>query len=144
MSDANDPQEGASSDGQDPQDAAPRLPRAQPLPNEVRRKKYLDALTDVSDGMSIRGAAKRHGISFSSLSLHVKNRTEPPSKPGGTPFLAEDDEQQLVDWCLEMSKIGCPQTRKVLPLVVQSILNAKKKMMFPLQIFLHTDGSVDS
>ena len=104
---------------------------SRPTSQEDRKKRYVDALKDVCQGMTIRGAAKKYGISYSALAVHVKNKSKPPTKTGRQPFLSEEDEAQLVEWCLGMAKIGCPQRKSSFPLVVQSILKSKKKMVFP-------------
>ncbi|XP_064091772.1 uncharacterized protein LOC135205299 [Macrobrachium nipponense] len=93
------------------------------------RERVRGALKAVEKGMSLRQAASAHSVGRSTVSKYLRGAVD-ISLPRSRACLSPDIERGIVDWCLEMARIGHPQTKKSLPLVVQRILNKKKKKVF--------------
>ncbi|XP_064090903.1 uncharacterized protein LOC135204676 isoform X2 [Macrobrachium nipponense] len=102
----------------------------QKLSEEEKREILRKALADVEAGISIRQISKKYPISRSTLSKWIQMGLDNGPKSSAMPWLSADVEKEIVDWCLEMARIGHPQTKQSLPLVVQRILNQKKEKIF--------------
>ncbi|XP_064090901.1 uncharacterized protein LOC135204676 isoform X1 [Macrobrachium nipponense] len=102
----------------------------QKLSEEEKREIFRKAVAEVEAGISIRQIAKKYSISRSTLSKRIQMGLDNGPKSSAMPWLSADVEREIVDWCLEMARIGHPQTKQSLPLVVQRILNQKKKKIF--------------
>jgi len=65
---------------------------------------------------SIREAAQLYGIPKSTLHDHCSGKAK-SRKPGPSPYLTEAEEQKLVEWAIEMGKIGYGWTREQMTMV---------------------------
>ena len=66
---------------------------------EAGQRDSLDkAVVAVEKGMSIRGAAERFGIPRSTLYDHATGRIQPHAKPGPTPYLIIEEEEELASF----------------------------------------------
>ena len=109
---------------------------------EEWKGRVLDAVASIQGGMSIRKAAKAYCVAAPTIVKCMKKGDVDVPALGGRPWLTADIEKDLVDWCVLMTKVGCQlQIRKMLPTIVQHILNKKKKKLFP-NGNLPTDGWV--
>ncbi|XP_064083214.1 uncharacterized protein LOC135199256 [Macrobrachium nipponense] len=104
-----------------------RIP--QKLSEEEWREMLRKALAEVEAGISIRQIAKKYSIGRNTIRKYLQMGLD-KSPQKGVPWLSADVERDIVDWCLEMARIGHPQTKQSLPLVVQHILNQNKKKIF--------------
>ncbi|XP_064114764.1 uncharacterized protein LOC135220992 [Macrobrachium nipponense] len=87
------------------------------------------ALVDVEARRSIHQAAETHLIGCTTVSKYTQMGMD-ASQTRTTSWLPGDVERDIVYYCLEMARMGRPQTKKSLPLVVQHILNEKKIKVF--------------
>ncbi|CAG2184851.1 unnamed protein product [Mytilus edulis] len=62
-------------------------------------------------GISMRKAALAYGIPRSTIQDKVNGRTEIAARSGPKPVLSTTEESRIVEWCIEMAKIGYPRTR---------------------------------
>ena len=76
-------------------------------------------------GMSIRRAAELHGIPRSTLHDHVSGRIHLNAKPGPSPYLSLEEEEELVSFLVKCAKIGYPHTRQQILGIVQEIVNSR-------------------
>lgn len=60
--------------------------------------------------ISIRQAAAKYGIPKSTLSDYASGKVKVGRRPGPLPVLTPDEEKRLVEWTVEMAKIGYGQT----------------------------------
>jgi hypothetical protein len=66
----------------------------------------------VSNGSSIREAARKTQIPNSTLFKKIKNKENSIFKGGRAPILSLEEENDIVKWILFMEEWGCPRTRK--------------------------------
>lgn len=80
-----------------------------------KKPKYLDeklneslqlAIQDVQNGLSLRKAAKNHGIHHQTLSYKIKKMDSCFVKPGVSQTLTEECNAGLKDWILDRSEMG--------------------------------------
>ncbi|XP_064090899.1 uncharacterized protein LOC135204674 [Macrobrachium nipponense] len=102
----------------------------QKLSEEEKREILRKALADVEVGISIRQVAKKYSVGRNTIRKYLQMGLDNGPKTNTMPWLPADVERDIVDWCLEMARIGHPQTKQCLPLVVQRILNQKEKKIF--------------
>ena len=67
---------------------------------------------------SFREASQTYGIPKSTLHDHYSGKSK-RSKRGPTPYLTECEEQELVDWAVEMGRIGYGRTREQMSMMVK-------------------------
>jgi hypothetical protein len=87
--------------------------------------KYIEgdmiaAIDDVHNGMSVRGAAKKHKVSKTTLFNRLNSKGE-VQVVGRPTFLPSDEELVLVNWVIRRAIICCPVTRKELVDCVQNV-----------------------
>ena len=91
-------------------------------------KDLEEAIRDVQEGKcSVRAAAARHDVPKSTLHDHVSMKVNKISKPGPSPILREDEEDELVKWIKEMNSIGYGQCRQQVCLVVKRWLDSNER-----------------
>ena len=61
---------------------------------------------------SFREASQVYGIPKSTLHNHYNGKSNQSSKRGPTTYLTDCEEQEFVDWAVEMGRIGCGRTRE--------------------------------
>ena len=98
------------------------------LSKDERIKKAYHA---VQGGTSLHKAAKGFGVAKTTLHRRLQGGSEDPKKRGRKPWLLTDDEKDLENWALQMTKIGCALTEKPCKTVVKNILDKKKINVFP-------------
>ena len=80
-----------------------------------------NALEDVRYGKcSFREAETKYGIPKSTLNDYTTGKVEIGRPP---PVLKKDEEQYLVQWAIEMNKIGYGQTRRQISEMVKKIMD---------------------
>jgi len=81
------------------------------------------ALDDIQENkLSYREAEAKYGIPKSTLCDYKVGKVEVGAQTGPTPILTAAEEQKLVDYAFEMSKIGYGQTKQQILTMVQKIL----------------------
>jgi len=71
------------------------------------------AVDDIKvNNLSYRKAAEKYGIPKSTLCDYVRGKVEIGCKPGRPRILTAAEEQKLVDFALEIAKIGYGQTKE--------------------------------
>ena len=81
----------------------------------------------IAGHMSLRKAAAFYGIPKSTLSEYTTGRRTIGSTRGPPTILTADEERKIVDWALEMSRIGYGRTKEQILLVVQKLVIADKR-----------------
>lgn len=76
-----------------------------------------------SQAISIRAASKRFNVPKSTIIDKLNNKSSLRARSGPSPVLSESEENQLVEWLINMAKIGYGQTRQQLLLTVKKILD---------------------
>ena len=83
-----------------------------------------NALDDLCSGKcSFHKAELKYGIPKSTLNDYTTVRVEIGKRQGPQPVLHKDEEQYLVNWTIEMNKIGYGQTRRQIYEMVKKILD---------------------
>ena len=81
------------------------------------------AVAAVDSGIipSVRRAALAYGLPRSTLQDHVDGKVKPDAKPGPTPYLSseEEEEDELVNFLIKCSRIGYAKTRLQMLGIVQ-------------------------
>lgn len=73
-----------------------------------------------SQTLSIRGASRRYNIPKSTIIDKLHGKSNLQSRSGPKPVLSETDENTLVEWLINMAKIGYGQTRQQLVSTVKN------------------------
>ena len=80
------------------------------------------ALTEISNGMAIKKASKLYNIPRTTL-RHKKNNQH--SKPMGAPtVLTAEEEGRIVQWIIDLGKMGFPVTKEQLLFSVSKLITA--------------------
>ena len=83
-----------------------------------------NAVEDIRSGKcSFRKAELKYGIPRSTLNDYTTGRVEIGKRQGPQPVLRKDEELYLVNWAVEMNKIGYGQTRRQICEMVKKILD---------------------
>ena len=83
-----------------------------------------NAVQDIRSGKcSFRKAEQKYGIPKSTLNDYTTGRVEIGKRQGPQPVLRKDEEPYLVNWAVEMNKIGYGQTRRQICEMVKKILD---------------------
>ena len=89
-----------------------------------REDAILSAVEDIHSGKcSFRKAELKYGIPRSTLNDYTTGKVEVGKRQGPPPVLRKDEEQCLVNWAIEMNKIGYGQTRRQVCEMVKKILD---------------------
>ena len=97
----------------------------------VPHKKWSDeqmgkAITAVEhEGISLRQAAEMFEIPRSTLHDHVTGRIEHGALPGPSPYLAKEEEEELIAFLIKCANIGYSHTRYQVMAIIQEILEDK-------------------
>ena len=75
------------------------------------------------EGLSLRKAGELYGVPKSTLSDYVQGKVEVGRRRGPPTILSNAEENMLVDWAIEMSKIGYGRTRQQVCEIVKQILD---------------------
>ena len=107
---------------------APSAPKKPYVP--VSEEALNHAFNEISEGSSIRRAAKRHGIAYTTLNRHLNYRTNGRNVIMGKPtmFTAEQ-ETALANHCVRLSALGYGLSR-------WQVLNLAKNMARDLELDL--------
>ena len=103
-------------------------------PNRPRRyglwkvESLEKAIIAVEKGTSIRRAAEMHGIPRSTLHDHISGRVDryQHAKPGPSPYLSEQEEEELANFLVRCAEMGYPHTRQQVIGIAQQIVSAKR------------------
>ena len=77
--------------------------------------------------LSIRKAGQAYGVPKSTLFDYLKDNTDVEKRLGPETVLTSDEESVLVDWAIEMSRIGYGRTRQQICEMVKQILDKDKR-----------------
>ena len=83
-----------------------------------------------SQTLSIRGASRRYNVPKSTIIDKLYGKSSLHSRSGPKSVLSETDENIIVEWLINMAKIGYGQTR-------QQLLSAVKKSWIRMAVRLH-------
>lgn len=84
----------------------------------------LAAVNAVRNGkLSIRASATKYDIPHQTVRDYVTGRSTIGMHPGRKPVLTPEEEQALVEWCLEMNRIGYGRTKAELLSTVKKIFD---------------------
>jgi len=86
------------------------MPATNPPIQGTKTQRLNAALEHVAKGMTFRAAAKKFGLSSSTLHRH-RHAARPLSKPGRRRALTEQEEALIVDLLLRYAARGTPLTR---------------------------------
>ena len=84
------------------------------------------AIIAIERGISIRRAAEMYVIPRSTLHDHVSGRVELHTKPGPSPYLSANEEEELAAFLIKCAKMGYPHTRQQILGIVEWILDSKQ------------------
>ena len=94
-------------------------PRSKPSPGEAKKKRkqwtnesMLLAMQAVKDGVPLMRAAVTHGVPRSTLQDRIHGRVEHGTLPGRRCYLSSSEENELVDFIVEVADAGYGKTRK--------------------------------
>ena len=101
--------------------------------NDTRPSKYsqwddvsmVKAFAVVELGMSIRRASEMYGVPKSTLHDRVLGKVQHGSRPGTTPYLTVEEEEELVNFIIKCATIGYPHTISQILAIVQQIVENK-------------------
>lgn len=81
------------------------------MKREGCEKTLVQALDELKYGkISFCQASAKYGIPKSTLSDYATGKIQVGRRPGPQPVLTRDEEKRLVEWAVEMAKIGYGQT----------------------------------
>jgi helix-turn-helix, Psq domain len=80
------------------------------LNQKYSKEDLKNALSEVSSGASVYGAAKRHNVPRTTLIRHKDNICN--DTPGRKTLLDPKTEEKLADWIIECAKRGDPRTKE--------------------------------
>ena len=91
---------------------------------EPKEDAIHNALEDLHSGKcSFHKAELKYGIHKSTLNDYTTDRVEIGKRQGPSPVLRKDEEQYLVNWAVEMNKIGYGQMRRQICEMVKKMLD---------------------
>ena len=108
-----------------------REPAKEPFSRPKKYKQWTDesmqgALKAVTEGMGINRAAMEYGVPRTTLKDRVAGRVQHGCKSGRSPYLTQQEEQELVDYLVICSNIGYPKKRdEVIGIVCKTLQNKK-------------------
>ena len=79
----------------------------------------------VEKGISLRQAAEMYQIPKSTLFEHVTGKVKFGARSGPDPYLSVEEEEELVNFLVQVAEIGYPHTKKQVFSIVQQILISK-------------------
>lgn len=77
------------------------------------------AMEAVSNGASMNQAAHIHGVPPSTLKGRMSGRVLHGSRPGPVPYLAPEEEDELIGYLLKASQLGYGKTRRQVKEIVE-------------------------
>lgn len=86
-----------------------------------------NALKAVREGLSLRGAAKKYNIPFTTLQSKHSGKYPVKTRSGPSPIFTEEEEQELVNYILRLSQQGFPITKDQLLDTVQDLVTKLEK-----------------
>ncbi|XP_062703942.1 uncharacterized protein LOC134286347 [Aedes albopictus] len=97
-----------------------------------KRKTYSEndiekALRMTRQGVSIRQAARRHGIPAETLRDKVREKYPLGAKPGKDPVLTKQEETKIVSWVTSIARAGFPVSIKQLRISVGQFVRQTRK-----------------
>ena len=103
-----------------------------PMPTSrpsVKRKQWTNeqmaaAMKAVEDGGSVRGAARNHGVPYSTLKDRVSGRVEYGTRPGPKPYL-NVEENELGQFLKNCASIGLRKTRRDAMHITEAVVRVK-------------------
>ena len=85
----------------------------------------MNAMAEVENGTSIRRAGEMFNIPPSTLHDHVTGRISHGARSGPTPYLSNEEEEELASFLIQTAKIGYPHTKAQVLSIVQHIIDKK-------------------
>ena len=96
----------------------------------VKRKQWTNeqmvaAMKAVEDGGSVRGAAREHGVPYSTLKDRVSGRIEHGTRPGPKPYLNAEEENELGQFLKNCASVGFRKTRRDAMHIAEAVVREK-------------------
>lgn len=102
------------------------MPPREPY-KKYNRESLEKAVETVKNGGALRATAKQFKIPFATLQSRVSGKYPIDTKPGPDPYLGVQEEKDLVDWVIQMSRCGFPITKEQLFDAVQLVITKMEK-----------------
>lgn len=100
-----------------------------------------EAMKDVAKGIPYRAASIKHKVPFSTIRCKHLGIYPIGKKSGPSTILTEDEEKELVDWMILMSKKGFPLTKQML---LDSVAHIMKKFPEITLLTMAGQGGISS
>ena len=83
------------------------------------------AITEVQEGnISVRKASEKYGVPKSTIYDHASLKVkEVTSRPGPSPVLKKEEEEELVQWTIKMAEVGYGQCKQQVCIMVKKLLD---------------------
>ena len=75
--------------------------------------------------MSVRKAAKEHGVPRSTLHDRVTGKVVPNARSGAKRYLSDEEEAALVDFLIGCASLGYAKSSKDVMALIQQIVSAR-------------------
>ena len=85
----------------------------------------LEEFKAVEEGVSIRVAVDKYSVPRLSLRNRVSGKVGFQSRPGPSPYLSFEEEEELTSFLVQVATLGYPHTRKQVLSLVERILTSK-------------------
>ena len=117
------------------------MPASRP---SAKRKQWTNeqmvaAMKAVEDGGPVRGAARDHGVPYSTLKDRVSGRVEHGTKPGPKPYLNTEEEDELGQFLKNCATVGFGRTRRDAMHIAEAVVREKGNLK---KEKLHMDGGI--
>lgn len=86
----------------------------------------MNAMLAIERGNSLRQAAEMYQVPKSTLFDHVSGKVAFGARSGPDPYLTMEEEEELVNFLLEVADVGYPHTKKQVFSIVQEVLSTKR------------------
>ncbi|XP_019851186.1 PREDICTED: uncharacterized protein LOC109581489 isoform X6 [Amphimedon queenslandica] len=89
-------------------------------------KSMQKAAKAVEEGtMSLRMASEKYSVPKSTLHDRVTGKTDFEARPGPSPYLSFEEEEELASFLIKTAKIGYPRTKRQVLALVERIVSAR-------------------
>lgn len=85
----------------------------------------MNALVAMENGISLRKASEMYRIPKSTLHDHFTGKVSFGARPGPDPYLTDAEEEEFVNFLVQIAGVGYPRTRKQVLALVQRIIESK-------------------
>ena len=85
----------------------------------------VEAMKEVEDGGTVRGAARVHGVPYSTLKDRVSSRVKHGTNPGPKPYLNVKEENELGEFLKKCAIVGIGKTRRDAMLLAETVVRER-------------------